>query len=72
MIQEEDYLQVMEHEHHLVVHTSDPQKEFLYLDLAWGSYKVGAANLSCNVKRKSVLSEQNQKRRTSIRILCVK
>ena len=35
--------------HHLVVHMSDPQKEFLYLDLDVDSYKVDAANSSCNI-----------------------
>lgn len=38
--------------HHLVVHMSDPQKEFLYLDLAVDSYKVDAANSSCNLMLK--------------------
>lgn len=50
-IQVEDCLQVMEPVPHLVVHMSDPQKEFLYLDLALGFYKVDAANLSCNFKK---------------------
>ena len=57
MLQAKDCSQVMEHVPHLVVHTSDPQKEFLYLDSVLGSYKVDAANLGCNVKGKSVLSQ---------------
>lgn len=45
-----DCLQVMELVHHLVVHMSDPQKEFLYLDLALGFYTVDAANSSCTLR----------------------
>lgn len=52
-IQAEDCLQVMELVPHLVVHMSDPQKEFLYPDLALGFYKVDAANLSCNFQKAS-------------------
>lgn len=47
----------MEPVHHLVVHMNDPQKEFLYLDLAVDSYKVGAANSSWNL----ILKHENEK-----------
>jgi hypothetical protein len=47
-----DCLQVMEPEHHLVVHMNDQQKESLYLGLTLGFYKVGAANSSCNLHSK--------------------
>lgn len=48
-----DCLQVKEPAHHLVVHMSDPQKEFLYLDLVLGSYKVDAASLSFNIQKEN-------------------
>lgn len=48
-----DCLQVMEPAHRSVVHTSDPQKEFLYLDLVLGSYKADAANLSFNLQKEN-------------------
>lgn len=57
-----DCLQVMEPEHHSVVRTSDPQKEFLYLDSALDSYKADAASLSCNLQKEtSVLSVKSER-----------
>lgn len=47
-----DCLQVMGPVHHLVVHKCDPQRESLYLDLALGFYKVGAANSGCDFHEK--------------------
>jgi hypothetical protein len=57
-IQAVDCLQVMEPEHHLVVHMNDRKKESLYQGLTLGFYKVDAANSSCNLhsKRSSLIA----------------
>lgn len=47
--------------HRLVVHKSDPQKEFLYPDSAEDSYKVDAANSSCNFNFKKEISYPKNK-----------